>query len=59
MRIGLPRRMRYQQLELTLRNLLDVETGGRGFALSGDQLFLEPYEVGNMRSAKTWMCCAL
>jgi PAS domain S-box-containing protein len=34
------------RLELTLRNLLDVETGGRGFALSGDQLFLEPYEVG-------------
>jgi PAS domain S-box-containing protein len=33
-------------LELTLRHLLDVETGGRGFALTGDQQFLEPYETG-------------
>jgi PAS domain S-box-containing protein len=33
-------------LELTLRNLLDVETGARGFALTGDKRFLEPYETG-------------
>ena len=33
-------------LELTLRHLVDVETGGRGFALTGDGLFLESYESG-------------
>ncbi|MFY9948278.1 MAG: PAS domain S-box protein [Candidatus Sulfotelmatobacter sp.] len=33
-------------LELTLRHLLDVETGGRGFALTGDQQFLEPLQTG-------------
>jgi CHASE3 domain sensor protein len=33
-------------LEATLRHLLDVETGGRGFALSGDRQFLEPYDGG-------------
>ncbi len=35
-------------LELTLRHLLDVETGGRGFALSGEEKFLEPYETGKV-----------
>jgi PAS domain S-box-containing protein len=33
-------------LELTLRHLDDVETGGRGFALTGHEPFLEPYETG-------------
>jgi PAS domain S-box-containing protein len=33
-------------LELTLRNLDDVETGARGFALSGQDRFLEPYMSG-------------
>jgi PAS domain S-box-containing protein len=33
-------------LEATLRHLLDVETGGRGFAVTGERLFLEPYESG-------------
>ncbi len=33
-------------LELTLRHLLDVETGGRGFALTADQHFLEPLKTG-------------
>jgi PAS domain S-box-containing protein len=33
-------------LELTLRHLLDVETGGRGFALTGDEQFLEPLKTG-------------
>jgi PAS domain S-box-containing protein len=33
-------------LELTLRNLDDVETGARGFALSGQDRFLEPYISG-------------
>ena len=33
-------------LESTLRHLVDVETGGRGFALTGDERFLEPYETG-------------
>jgi CHASE3 domain sensor protein len=30
-------------LELTLRNLDDVETGARGFALTGQDRLLEPY----------------
>jgi len=33
-------------LEATLRHLVDVETGGRGFALTGHASFLEPYETG-------------
>ncbi len=33
-------------LEATLRHLVDVETGARGFAMTGDELFLEPYEKG-------------
>ena len=33
-------------LESTLRHLLDVETGGRGFADTGSVPFLEPYESG-------------
>src|SRR5271156_6510484 len=33
-------------LELTLRHLIDVETGARGFALTGHQPFLEPYNLG-------------
>jgi len=33
-------------LELTLRHLVDVETGARGFALTGHEPFLEPYESG-------------
>jgi PAS domain S-box-containing protein len=33
-------------LELTIRHLVDVETGTRGFALTGNQLFLEPYRSG-------------
>jgi PAS domain S-box-containing protein len=34
-------------LELTLRNLDDVETGARGFALTGQDRFLEPYISGS------------
>jgi PAS domain S-box-containing protein len=33
-------------LELMLRHLVDVETGGRGFAVTGNQQFLEPYKSG-------------
>jgi PAS domain S-box-containing protein len=33
-------------LEATLRHLVDVETGGRGFALTGSEPFLQPYEAG-------------
>jgi PAS domain S-box-containing protein len=33
-------------LEGSLRHLLDVETGGRGFAETGSAPFLEPYESG-------------
>ena len=35
------------ELELTLRNLNDVETGARGFALTGQDWFLEPYRSGS------------
>jgi methyl-accepting chemotaxis protein len=34
------------ELELILRNLDDVETGARGFALSGQDRFLDPYRSG-------------
>ena len=33
-------------LELTLRHLVDVETGARGFALTGYEPFLDPYNSG-------------
>src|ERR1700691_4852151 len=33
-------------LEVTLRHMVDVETGARGFAMTGHELFLEPYGVG-------------
>ncbi|MGA2813747.1 MAG: PAS domain S-box protein, partial [Candidatus Acidiferrum sp.] len=33
-------------LEVTLRHLVDVETGARGFAMTGHEIFLEPYEAG-------------
>jgi PAS domain S-box-containing protein len=33
-------------LETTLRHLLDVETGGRGFAATGSSPFLDPYLAG-------------
>src|ERR1700685_1787575 len=36
----------FTTLELTLRHLVDVETGARGFALTGREPFLEPYETG-------------
>ena len=36
------------RLELTLRHLDDVETGGRGFAMAGTQPFLGPYEAGKL-----------
>ena len=38
------------ELELTLRNLDDVETGARGFALTGLDRFLEPYWSGAQAS---------
>jgi PAS domain S-box-containing protein len=39
-------------LELTLRHLVDVETGARGFALTGQELFLEPYETGKYAASQ-------
>jgi PAS domain S-box-containing protein len=33
-------------LELALRHLDDVETGARGFALTGEEQFLEPFQSG-------------
>jgi PAS domain S-box-containing protein len=34
----------FTSLELTLKHLLDAETGARGFAVTGNEPFLEPYE---------------
>jgi len=34
------------KLSATLKDILDVETGARGFALTGDNSFLEPYTTG-------------
>ena len=39
-------------LEATLRHLLDVETGGRGFAETGDERFLQPYRMGQAAIAE-------
>jgi PAS domain S-box-containing protein len=39
-------------LELTLRHFDDVETGARGFALTGQEQFLEPYESGRSATGK-------
>jgi len=35
-------------LEAALRHLVDVETAGRGFALSGHESYLEPFESGQL-----------
>jgi len=39
-------------LELTLRHLIDIETGGLGFSLTGDERLLEPYETGKEAVAR-------
>ena len=39
-------------LEVALRHLVDVETGGRGFALTGSDPFLEPYQAGKYAFAQ-------
>jgi CHASE3 domain sensor protein len=39
-------------LEAAMRHLVNVETGGRGFALSGHEPFLEPYETGRRALAQ-------
>jgi PAS domain S-box-containing protein len=39
-------RQRLNYFELTLAELLNIETGVRGFVLSGDEKFLEPYLEG-------------
>jgi PAS domain S-box-containing protein len=33
-------------LQTTLKDAVDVETGGRGFAATGESVFLQPYEEG-------------
>src|SRR5262249_43962359 len=35
------------QLEETLTTLVDAETGGRGFVITGNELFLEPFNRAN------------
>ena len=37
------------RLEALLADLIDVETGARGYALSGEERFLEPYQRGSGR----------
>ncbi len=39
-----------RQLELILNSMLDVETGGRGFALVGSTQFLEPFNQGQTQA---------
>ena len=36
-----------------LASAIDMETGARGYFLSGDKKFLEPYEVGNQEFGET------
>jgi len=42
-------------LDKTLALLLDIETGQRGFLLSGNPASLEPYERGKARFPDTWL----
>ena len=41
------------RLDALLAELIDVETGARGYALSGEERFLEPYQRGSRTSWKT------
>ncbi|RYZ04588.1 MAG: histidine kinase [Myxococcales bacterium] len=41
-----------QDLGLLLASLADMETGQRGFVLTGDESFLQPYEAGLARATK-------
>jgi PAS domain S-box-containing protein len=40
------------KLSATLKDILDVETGARGFALTGEDSFLEPYTTGRNAVAR-------
>jgi PAS domain S-box-containing protein len=35
-----------EELQSVLKEMLDIETGNRGFAISGEERFLEPYQTG-------------
>ena len=39
-------------LAVTLRHIVDVESGARGFALTGSEPFLEPYQAGKLAVAQ-------
>ncbi len=41
------------QLDETMLLTLDAETGGRGFLISGDEVFLEPYNNANQQMGGT------
>jgi len=41
------------QGNLLTKQLIDMETGERGFLITGDETFLEPYTVGRLRFDKT------
>ena len=42
------------QIEDTLVEMLNVETGSRGFAISGEEAFLEPYQSGIVAVQKSF-----
>ena len=42
-----------EAMEQLLRTLLDAETGQRGFLLTGDEHYLEPYTQAIQRAAST------
>ncbi|HUZ07852.1 MAG TPA: CHASE3 domain-containing protein, partial [Candidatus Paceibacterota bacterium] len=42
------------QLQGTLAGLLDTETGSRGFVISGDEAFLQPYQAGVVKVQKSF-----
>jgi CHASE3 domain sensor protein len=41
------------ELQSLLTSLVDQETGERGFLLTGDDVFLEPYEMGRAEAAES------
>lgn len=38
-----------ERIDLVLEDLVDVETGARGYVIAGEPSFLEPYERGRER----------
>jgi CHASE3 domain sensor protein len=45
-------------LNQLLQNILDAETGQRGYLLTGEAAYRQPYDTPSSRSTATWRACA-